>query len=71
MTSGLATAREEEMLWVKEVILLRLSAQAAETPPHTPWLKQQRFLSPGSGGCRSEVQVLAGLVLPEASHLDL
>ena len=39
--------------------------------PQAGWLEKQRFIFPhGSGGCKSGIQVLAGLVSPEASLLS-
>lgn len=39
--------------------------------PQTGWLKQQRFVSPGSGEWKSRTQRPAGFVSPETSFLGL
>ena len=39
--------------------------------PETGWLKEQKFISHGSGGWTSEVKVPAGLIFSEASLLGL
>ena len=51
---------------------LRQSVQAAKTKHHRPGPGNNRNLfSPSSGGCKSKIKVLAGLVSSEGSFLGV